>query len=120
MAKVAKFKHSTLNAMAYGGCDFPLCDQILFLYEWMLREAPNSLQMVEGYWVLNREKGFTSVTQEGSGGIRAIQPCLQDPKDEAVLVRMRNALEEYFVRHLRLCQLRDKSQRRILLPVESP
>lgn len=104
-ALVAGFKKSTFLAMAYGGCDAPLCDQLLFLYEWMVQEAPESLVATEGYWKFNKEKGFTMVTQEPTGSFRAIQPVLKEPKDEQVLVRMRHALETYFLRHLKLMHL---------------
>lgn len=104
-AKVVRFKRNTVIAMAYGACDSPICDQLAFLYEWLLKERPDSLVMVEGNWYFDREKGFTSIKQDGTGSFRAIQPMLLDPLDEALLVKMRNALEEYFLRHLQLSRL---------------
>ena len=47
-SKVAGFKKSTLKAFAFGGCDSPLCDQLLFLYEWLRVEKPHWLCLFSG------------------------------------------------------------------------
>lgn len=99
-SKIRKYKHTTLLSMAYGGCDSPLCDQLLFLYEWLMKNESSSLKVTEGFWNFDKAKGFTSVVQEDNGMFRAKQPVLVNPKDEELLVRMRDALETYLMQHL--------------------
>lgn len=98
-AKVAGFKKTTLRAYACGSCDSPLCDQLVFLYQWIKAEMPECLSdQTPGSWVFDQKKGFTSVSPTADGPFRAIQPTLKEPKDEASLIRMRTALESYVVR----------------------
>lgn len=100
-AKVVKFKRNTIRAYAGGGCDAPLCDQLVFLYEWLRIELPNTLAgMTEGTWKFNAEKGFSSVEDGGDGNIRAIQPYLSSPGDETSLMKMRCKLESNLLRFL--------------------
>jgi len=100
-AKVAAFKHSTVKAFAYGGCDFPLCDQLLFLYEWLKVEKEDWLEMPQGTWHYDKDKGFTTLMAGGNGGFQAIQPRLAKPKDEMALMAMRMMLESMLLQHLR-------------------
>lgn len=101
-AKVAGFKKSTLMAFAKGGCDSPLCDQLLFLHEWLRDEKPQYLNPAQpGTWVFDQEKGFTKIDAgESSGGVPGLQPTLLKAKDEPALLEMRYALEEHLKRHI--------------------
>jgi len=114
-AKVKDFKKSTVQAFAYGACDSPLCDQLLFLFEHLQIHRPDLLSrpsMTPGLWVFNRKSGFTSVDKEklemlrsrgpggGPGGIIAVQPVLRHPKEGQSLNLMRELLQTYLLRHL--------------------
>ena len=79
----------------------PLCDQLLFLYEWLEHEQPGWLAPEEvGRWCLDRKSSFISVDPTASDGIRAVQPTLQRPNDEAVLEAIRGVLQKYALQHL--------------------
>merc|ERR1712146_30991 len=83
--KVVKFKQSTIAAFAFGGCDSPLCDQLLFLHEWMEVNMPCSLaKPVVGGWVFDLAKGFTTIG-DPSVGVLATQPSLSNPNEEWTL-----------------------------------
>ena len=84
----------------------PLCDQLCFLYAWLRKERPGALRGgVEGEWWLDEKSGYTGVCDgrrpsPSRCGIPAIQPCLAEPLDEALLQSMREALETFLLRHL--------------------
>lgn len=102
-AKVADFKKSTFRCFANGGCDSPLCDQLVFLYEWLKESKPDLLDegtQDPGTWYLDREKGFTVIKRDGTGRFPAIQPVLKHPKEENSLIDMRKATEAYIIKHL--------------------
>eukprot|EP00929_Paragymnodinium_shiwhaense_P045277 TRINITY_DN23149_c0_g1_i1.p1 TRINITY_DN23149_c0_g1~~TRINITY_DN23149_c0_g1_i1.p1 ORF type:complete len:397 (+),score=95.30 TRINITY_DN23149_c0_g1_i1:144-1334(+) len=109
-AKVANHKKSTLTAFAHGGCDAPLCAQLVFLNEWLVRHMPEALAKRQvGNWKLrymknSRTKKFTMIDLEGTSSdspVRGVQPVLKDPCDEDVLMSMREAIEDYLFRHLK-------------------
>merc|ERR1712019_155446 len=52
-AKLDGPKKTIIRTFAFGGCNSPLCDQVLFLYEWLLRERPDWLLASEGKWLCN-------------------------------------------------------------------
>jgi len=104
---VAEFKKSTLRALALGGDDSPLCDQILFLYEWSERFRKELIADNDpGMWDIDYVKGFTSIKAEvmdpkpSHGQISAKQPALLNPLDELGLDLLRQALSKFFLRHL--------------------
>jgi len=95
--KVKAFKKSTIRAFAAGGCDSPLCDQLLFLYLWMSRYRKSDLVIREGKWRRN-EHGFSEVGPTGL--FPAVQPILKDPCDEQALLAMRHALQDGLFRYM--------------------
>jgi len=101
-SKVADYKCATVRALAHGSINSPLCDQLLFLHEWLTRERPEwlSLPKKEGRWSVDQDKGFSCVTQGDEGGPRAVQPVLQDPTQEDNFREMARAMEEHFIKHL--------------------
>lgn len=114
--KVAGHKKSTLAAVAYDADDAPLCDQLLFLYEWYNfngeeKKREGVFKKDIGKWEIDKAKGFSAVvgesTEEAAGSyeeidhIRAIQPYMEDPYDEDSLDHMRERLQEYILEHLR-------------------
>lgn len=118
-AKMAHHKKSTLFAMANDADDAPLCDQLLFLYEWHThRKRRGVFREDRGKWTRTAQ-GFTSIdtcaTQEdaasatarGEPFIWAVQPYMEDPFDEDSLDRMREKLQKYLLLHL--CELYDPS-----------
>mmetsp|Transcript_140937 Transcript_140937/g.244058 ORF Transcript_140937/g.244058 Transcript_140937/m.244058 type:complete len:193 (-) Transcript_140937:94-672(-) len=110
-AKVVGFKKNTVKAYAGNGCDSPICDQLVFLYEWLCAEMPDAMINLEaGIWVFNKEKGFTTVKPGdiSDGDIKAIQPQLKNPKDEASLMKMRTILEENLLNFLLANAVRQK------------
>jgi len=101
--KMADYKKSTFKAFACGGCDSPLCDQLLFLYEWACKERSHYLEIEEGYWHFNAEKGFTEIKSTSDGSpdtFRAIRPKIAHPNQEEELVELRHALHNYLMKHL--------------------
>jgi len=104
--KVIDFKKSTLVAFAFSNCDSPLCDQLVFLYEWLEVKIPVAIKPdLPGVWVFDRKKGFTQIVPKDAGDegrILAIQPVLLDPYDEDYLTKMREALQSYLMRHLEM------------------
>jgi len=98
--KVAGFKQSTVRAFAFGGCDSPLCDQLIFLHIWMRHNHPSWLAAApHGSWCFDQDKGFTSIKVDGAG-TPGIQPTLATPKDEECLTRLRHTMHTYFLRHM--------------------
>merc|ERR1719323_237075 len=80
--KVAGYKKSTLNAVAYDADDAPLCDQLLFLYEWHTQTCGEEFQGVfhrqQGKWTIT-DKGVTKVDVEAGPDddyISAVQPYM--------------------------------------------
>jgi hypothetical protein len=61
---VKKFKKGTLTAFAFGGCDSPLCDQLIFLYLWLKTNMPDDIEEKVGKWNLNKVKGFTEIKDD--------------------------------------------------------
>ena len=99
--KVVDYKRSTVASFAAGACDSPLCDQLLFLYEWLKREKPGWLANEEiGQWCLNRKSGFTSIDRAATDGIRAIQPVLRNANDTAILEEIRGVLQTFALQHV--------------------
>jgi hypothetical protein len=104
-AKVASHKKSTAKAFACGSCDGPLCDQLLFLFEWLSHTQPSWLAHSEpGTWCMDPKSGFTTIsasaTDKGALGILAVQPVLATPQDAKVMGDLRRILEEYFLKQL--------------------
>uniref|UniRef100_A0A7S1AKA4 Uncharacterized protein n=1 Tax=Noctiluca scintillans TaxID=2966 RepID=A0A7S1AKA4_NOCSC len=99
-SKVADYKCGTVRALAHGSINSPLCDQLLFLHEWLTKERPWWLCLQEGRWSIDKDNGFSCVTQGDEGGPRAVQPVLQDPAQEDRLAEMAGAMEKYFIKHL--------------------
>jgi len=106
-SKVNDFKKSTLVSFAYDGCDSPLCDQIVFLYEWLTNNGSgsNALESNRAWWHVQHKEGvgvYTYISDESVSpyGIQATQPKMRDPYDEEELQGMRKALTDYFLRHL--------------------
>lgn len=113
-AKVPDFKKSIVTAFAFGCCDSPLCDQLLFLIEWLKDRQPDALDKKEtGTWQLD-DKGFTMVKdgRVAADGAAGVQPVLHEPLNEEVLSSCRNALQEYLLRHLRSLQPGDDKRQR--------
>ncbi|CAE7030149.1 unnamed protein product [Symbiodinium natans] len=109
--KVASYKQSTVKAFALGTCDAPLCDEVCFLFEWCLANCPESLLDAQGdggEWWIDPENGFSGIATEAHPaperarrlGVRALQPSMKDPKDQAFLQKMRDVLEEYVLKHM--------------------
>eukprot|EP00971_Amphidinium_carterae_P166060 3291484-Amphidinium_carterae.1 len=82
-------KKSTLQAFAFRACDSPLCEQLLFLYEWLLEHDPSLLEKhdVPGKWVQVDGANHTRVEELPDKDykflpheIRGIQPVLRFPK----------------------------------------
>merc|ERR1719235_817260 len=66
-----------------------------------MNESPGCLANLEpGNWIFNQEKGFTSVSKEEEGPFKAIQPCMAEPQDEVLLMKMRKGLEDYTLNFL--------------------
>lgn len=114
--KVAASKKSAIRAFAHGGCDSPFYNELLFLYEWLRAERPESLRVAEGSWICVPAAGSSSVKQciqgiqglsmsmslvPGTTSIDAVQPSLRNGRDESVLMDMRNSLLDTL--HRRLC-----------------
>jgi len=113
--KVVGFKKNTLRAFADGGCDSPLCDQLVFLYEWLVTEHPEYMDdKPPGWWHYCNKKCFTYTSEELdtekalSTPFKAIQPTLKSPKDESSLLDMRLALQDTLLRCVRVNLLRDR------------
>jgi len=101
MAKVPDHKKSCVAAFKNDACEAPLCGQLLFAYEWLAKEKPNSLtQMQVGRWLLDTGVGKTSVDTSDPGGVRAIQPALAVPNDMDLLRRLRRLTQAFFLRYL--------------------
>lgn len=99
--KLCDHKRSNVLAFATGSCDAPLCDQLVFLYEWLVRYRPETVTNgPEGKWILAERTGFTCVDPVQPGGIRAIQPLLASPKDEASMNEMRHVTQRYIFEHM--------------------
>mmetsp|Transcript_89489 Transcript_89489/g.217084 ORF Transcript_89489/g.217084 Transcript_89489/m.217084 type:complete len:180 (-) Transcript_89489:161-700(-) len=113
--KVVPKKRLTLRSFACDGCDAPLCDQLLFLNEWVKANQPQApaqyadlkgvaeTWVVEekGVWNLNRVHQYTSVdTKEGMPGLKAQQPLMRHTHDAEALYRMSEALQDYTLNHL--------------------
>jgi hypothetical protein len=99
--KVVGYKKTTVAAFASGRCDAPLCDQVLFLHEWIAKEQPTWLaQASPGSWCMDKTTGFTTVKVGVSEGSLAIQPRLANPKDEAALQEIRAVLQRYCLQHV--------------------
>merc|ERR1712232_1166795 len=97
--KVQDFKKSTIASFAFKCCDSPLCDQLIFLQEYLMVARQDSLdKTAPGTWVVT-EKGFTSVKysdgQLSANDVLATQPVLKEPLNESCLAAGRWALQEY-------------------------
>lgn len=107
--RVQGFKKSTLVAFAVGGCDSPLCDQLVFLNEWLVETNPSWVTQDVGVWVFDKEKGFTCVrprtAEDDASCIAALQPALTSPKDEAGMWAMRTTLQTYLLQHINCLKL---------------
>jgi len=103
-SKVVKKKMVTLRAFACDCCDAPLCDQLLFINEWVKINQPKSFTWVsaeQGAWNYNVKWQCTSVdTRPGMLGIRAVQPVMRQPHDAEALYRMSEALQDYMLGHM--------------------
>jgi len=103
--KVPDFKKSTIAAFAFGCCDSPLCDQLIFVIEFLKETYPEALKnTANGKWTVNAEKGFTSVeaaTTLSDGDTWATQPILANHQDLQALNLGRHALQNFLLRHLR-------------------
>jgi len=112
-SKVPDFKKSTIAAFAHGCCDSPLCDQLIFLIEYLKLKRPTALKDTEvGKWTVNSERGFTAVERSSSlsaDDTRAIQPVLRDHNDMETLKVARIALQHYLLEHLRTFGSRSRS-----------
>jgi len=97
--KVKRFKKNTIKPCAFGGCDSPLCDQLLFLYVWLKANKPEELDLKEGMWNFTLGKEFVEIKEEGM--FRAMQPVLKNPHKEKALYSMRQALQDHLERHLK-------------------
>ena len=52
---------SALTTFAHGGCDSPLCAQLHFLYEFLMKWVPSCFgKATPGVWKLNKERGYTT------------------------------------------------------------
>lgn len=101
-SKAPDFKKSIIAAFAFNCADSPLCDQLIFLQEYMMVTRRSALAKLEpGSWNLDEAKGFTSVKIGAKDDTQAIQPILKSPLKEADLEYARNALQEYLLRHIR-------------------
>merc|ERR1712187_690741 len=90
-----------------------LCDQLIFLCEWFATVQPTwTTPCEEGFWVVDRAKGFTSVNAtdvaENALGIKAKQPVLDQPLNKEVVGKLRSVLEVYFFMHLEMHDLHAK------------
>merc|ERR1712217_467999 len=99
-AKVREFKKRTLASFAFGGCDSPLCDQLIFLHEWIALRQPEWIDTHEGEWRFDQEAAHTKVDTSSRRGPQGCQPSLKDPNDETKLNVQRDKLQEYVMRHL--------------------
>jgi hypothetical protein len=103
--KTPNFKKSTIAAFAFKNCDSPLCDQLIFIMEYMLSHHPKHLTRTQpGKWNVDEKKGFTSVDNGvalSERDTQASQPVLSDPHNEECLKAARIALQDYLMRHLR-------------------
>merc|ERR1719215_1681491 len=55
-SKVPDFKKSSIAAFASGCCDSPLCDQLIFVFEYLKVERPTALKnTAAGKWTVNPE-----------------------------------------------------------------
>merc|ERR1712039_480520 len=97
-ARVKMFKKSTIKAFAQGGCDSPLCDELLFLYLWLHEHDKDALDVETGMWNFDKEKGFTTIQETGM--FKAIRPKLKNPSDTAMLLKLRSALADELFDHL--------------------
>jgi hypothetical protein len=114
---VKSFKKSTVSAFAFGGCDSPLCDQLIFLHEWLCDEMSEALvKPTPGRWTIVGQKAgqasHTAVEHVGNvskGGTLAIQPHLRAPEDEDALKTMRECLENMLLKHLKRIECKSES-----------
>merc|ERR1711920_102873 len=97
-ARVKMFKRSTIKAFAQGACDSPLCDELLFLYLWLREHDTDALDVDTGMWNLDKENGFTTIQKTGM--FKAIRPKLKHPRDEAMLLKLREAFAKELFLHL--------------------
>eukprot|EP00929_Paragymnodinium_shiwhaense_P058056 TRINITY_DN29082_c0_g1_i1.p1 TRINITY_DN29082_c0_g1~~TRINITY_DN29082_c0_g1_i1.p1 ORF type:complete len:981 (-),score=211.41 TRINITY_DN29082_c0_g1_i1:86-3028(-) len=104
-SKVADRLKTTIRAFAYGGCDLPLCSQLLFLHCWLQRERPDWLAHDEGSWTCSIPSGTSTVMKGGPGAVGGVSPRLVEAADS---VQFGQVLEEYFFRHLRAVEQRNK------------
>jgi len=107
-AKVPDFKRSIIVAYAFDGCDSPLTDSIIFLFEWLMERNPSAITGADkpGIWEIDVRNGYTSV-RESDGTISAnpmatpaIQPKMLQHSDLGCIGSMRDALTDYLVKHL--------------------
>merc|ERR1711920_671585 len=100
--KVVNYKKPTFKSFANGTCDCPLCDQLVFIYEFLSKDKPEFLSAEKrGKWRVDKTTGFTSIDVNASDGVDAVQPTLANPTDQATLEELRKALQTYILLHLR-------------------
>lgn len=96
------FKKSTIVAFALDGLDSPLCDQLVFLHEWLALCKVDYLKQPEGMWYVDLEKGNTRVDLKAKDGrTKAIQPVLKEPLNAEVLEFCAAAMQRHLLQHLR-------------------
>merc|ERR1711972_1002501 len=97
--KVRQNKRSTFFAYANGGCDWPLCDQLVFASEYLKTKIPKSLKWERGSWSFEVGSG-TFPKLQANGLFQAVRPRLCDSMDEGTLTKLRRVMEEYLLLHL--------------------
>jgi len=62
-SKVAGFKKPTVQSLATGTLDGPLCDVLVPLSDWLCNEGSqgHGVEVTTGLWSLNPERGFTKI-----------------------------------------------------------
>jgi len=80
LAKVVKYKRSTLSHLATDTLDGPLCDCLVFLSAYAEQHTPALLTFEKtGIWSVDFNKGFTGIVKEGQL-CPAVQPSLVEGK----------------------------------------
>lgn len=93
-AKIKPFKKRVFRSLVDYGCtEGPVCDVLIYLSEWLSDPANphhHALEVVEGPWVVNKDKGITSVSldepaEEGGATVRS--PRLKNPTNSTAVVQ---------------------------------
>jgi len=99
--KVAGYKKSTVRAFVDGGCDSPLCDQLIFLTTWLQAHRPEWLApALPEMFRFGRGNRLERADPGSADSFLALQLTLAKPTSEPRLMKLREVLDEWLWDHL--------------------